>query len=103
MTESYRELFRDFLLECKNGRRWWYLLDADETDDSSLADLFGTTKQKLTELMVGANLAYWHGKEEPTLRIRTGNIDSLCVQNQINIEQDLSTLTSYTSLKSIVT
>jgi hypothetical protein len=57
MGESYRELFRDFLLECSNGWRWWYLIDGDETDNSSLANLFDTTKQKLSELMVGAKLA----------------------------------------------
>jgi hypothetical protein len=57
MGESYREFFRDSLLECNNGRRWWYLLDSDETDDSSLANLFGTTKNKLTDLTLGAKLA----------------------------------------------
>jgi hypothetical protein len=90
------------MLACNNGRRWWYLLDADETDDSSLANLFGTIKQKLTELMVGANLAYWHGKSAPTLRIRTNNIYDLCVESQINIDQDLSTLTSYTCKKRVI-
>jgi hypothetical protein len=62
MGESYRELFRDFLLEYNNGRRWWYVFDSDEADDSSLANLFGTTKQKLTDLMVGAKLPKWHGE-----------------------------------------
>jgi hypothetical protein len=41
MTESYCELFSRLLLEYNTGRRWWYLLDSDETDDSSLANLFG--------------------------------------------------------------
>jgi hypothetical protein len=47
MRESYRELFRDFLVECNNGRRWWYVLDSDETDDSSLANLFGIINRSL--------------------------------------------------------
>jgi hypothetical protein len=47
MGESYSELFRDFLLEYNTGRRWWYLLDSDETDDSSLANLFGIKNRSL--------------------------------------------------------
>jgi hypothetical protein len=78
MGESYCELFRDFLLEYNNGRRWWYVLDGDETDNSSLANLFGTTKQKLTDLMVGAKLAQWYGKEAAKLRLLPDNIEGLC-------------------------
>jgi hypothetical protein len=48
MGESYRQLFRDFLLEYNNGKRWWYVLDSDETDNSSLANLIGTTKRSLS-------------------------------------------------------
>ncbi len=61
MGESYRELFRDFLIEYNTGNRWWYVLDSDETDESALANLFDTTKEKLMELMVGAKIAKWHG------------------------------------------
>jgi hypothetical protein len=99
MAESYRKLFRDFLRECSDTGRWWYLLDGDETDNSSLANLFGTTKKKLTELMVGANLAYWYGKEEPKFRLKTTNIESLCSEHKIDIELDLSKLTSYPAIK----
>jgi hypothetical protein len=103
MTESYRELFRDFLLECNNGKRWWYLLDADKTDNSSLANLFGTTKQKLTELMVGAKLAQWRaGKEEPTLCFRNDNIKSVCA-NIKSTWNDHSKHTSYgTATKRVI-
>jgi hypothetical protein len=59
MEESYRQLFRDFLVEYNKGERWWYVLDSDETDNSSLANLFGTTKEKLIDLMVGAKLVQW--------------------------------------------
>jgi hypothetical protein len=96
MTESYHELFRDFLLECNNGRRWWYLLDADETDNSSLANLFGTTKQKLTELMVGANLAQWRAGK---VCFRNDNIQSLFDEHIINNELDHSKLISYGTAK----
>jgi hypothetical protein len=61
MGESYRQLFRDVLLEYNNGKRWWYVLDSDETDNSSLAKLFGTTKEKLIDFMVDEKLAKWHG------------------------------------------
>jgi hypothetical protein len=39
--------FSRLLLEYNTGRRWWYLLDSDETDDSSLANLFGIINRSL--------------------------------------------------------
>jgi hypothetical protein len=94
MGESYRELFRDFLLEYNNGERWWYVLDSDETDNSSLANLFDTTKEKLRHLMVGAKLAQWIG-ESAKLKLLPDNIKSLCVEYDINIEVDKARLRSY--------
>jgi hypothetical protein len=102
MGESYRELFKDFLVECNNGRRWWYLLDGDETDNSSSANLFGTTKQKLTDLMVGAKLAKWRGQVAPKLRLLPDKIKSLCVEYRIDSELDQSRLQSYTSQRRVI-
>jgi hypothetical protein len=63
--------------------------------------LFGISKHKLTGFLAGAKIAQWHGKEEPrTLRFKTNNIKSLCVEyDDINIELDLAKLTPYLSKK----
>jgi hypothetical protein len=61
--------------------------------------LLGTTKQKLTDLVVGAKLAQWRAT---TLCFRNDNIKSLCGEHQINMELDHSTLTSYTGKKRVI-
>jgi hypothetical protein len=89
MGESYRELFGDFLIEYNNGRRWWYLLDSNETDNSSSANLFGTTKQKLTDLMVGAKLAKSYDK-------RHQKFDSCPTKSKVSVKNIKSTVNSTT-------
>jgi hypothetical protein len=99
---SGTELFRDFLLEYNNGKRWWYVLDSDETDDSSLANLFGTTKHKLTDLVVGAKLAKCQGEAESKLKLLPDKIKSLCEEYHIDTELDLPRLQSYTYQRRLI-
>jgi hypothetical protein len=102
MEESYREFFRAFFLEYNNGRRWSYVLESDETDDSPLANLFGTTKQKLTDLMLGAKLAQRHGKDAPKVRLLPDNIKGLCAKYHIDNELNLARLTTCTSTRRVI-
>ena len=68
------------------------MLDSDETDDSSLANLFGATKQKLMDLMLGAKLAQWHGTEATKVRLLPDKIEDLCREYDIDNELDQSKL-----------
>jgi hypothetical protein len=102
MEESYREPFRHFLFEYNDGRRWWYLLDSDEADDSSLANLFGSTNHKLIDLTLGAKLAQWHGKAAPKDRILPDNIKGLCDGYHIDNELDLASLRTYKSQRQVI-
>ena len=80
MGESYRELFGDFLIEYNNGKRWWYLLDSNETDNSS---------SKLTDLMVGAKLTKSYDK-------RHQEFDSCPTKSKVSVKNIKSTVNSTT-------
>jgi hypothetical protein len=90
------------LLEYNNGRRWWYVLGSDETDGFPLANLFDTSKQKLTDLMLGEKLAQRHGKEAPKVRLLPDNIKGLCAENHIDNELNLARLTTCTSTRRVI-
>jgi hypothetical protein len=84
--------FSRLLLEYNTGRRW-YLLDSDDRW-LFIGELVWYYKQKLDNVMVGAELTKWHGQAP---RLRPDKIKSLCEGYHIDNELDHARLVTYIS------